>query len=222
MNRKLLAIACLTVFYVQIATATSSTFNETVKAINEVQPNSIPAKQIHSSSAITPHKKVLALFSSHKAEDNINVESGKWGQLHVGWSQETVHPEIAVSEQSIKSLASLYIAVEASDYTAECDGLGNTVELDNWLNSNGGADAADACGNVTWTNDFTGMTTSCGSSGSVTVVFTATDECNNTATTGATFTIQDTQAPLITTTASDYTAECDGLGNTVELDNWLN
>jgi len=97
--------------------------------------------------------------------------------------------------------------------------LGNTVELDNWLNSNGGA---DACGNVTWTNDFTGMTTSCGSSGSVTVVFTATDECNNTATTGATFTIQDTQAPLITTTASDYTAECDGLGNTVELDNWLN
>ncbi|GEM_PF-2000406 len=174
MNRKLLAIACLTVFYVQIATATSSTFNETVKAINEVQPNSIPAKQIHSSSAITPHKKVLALFSSHKAEDNINVESGKWGQLHVGWSQETVHPEIAVSEQSIKSLASLYIAVEASDYTAECDGLGNTVELDNWLNSNGGADAADACGNVTWTNDFTGMTTSCGSSGSVTVVFTAT------------------------------------------------
>ena len=40
-------------------------------------------------------------------------------------------------------------------------------------------------------------------------------------TTSATFTIEDTTAPDITTLASDLTVECDGAGNVAELNAWL-
>ena len=61
----------------------------------------------------------------------------------------------------------------------------------------------------------------CGETGVVTVTFTATDDCNNTSETTATFTIQDTQAPTIDTPASDLTVQCDGSGNTADLQAWL-
>jgi len=113
------------------------------------------------------------------------------------------------------------IDVEASDETVECDGLGNTGELTAWLLNNGGAEASDDCSDVTWSNDFTVLSDLCGATGSATVVFTATDDCGNSSTTVATFTIEDTTAPVIDPPASDLTVECDGTGNTGELDAWL-
>ena len=44
---------------------------------------------------------------------------------------------------------------------------------------------------------------------------------DNTSETTATFTIQDTQAPTIDTPASDLTVQCDGSGNTADLQAWL-
>jgi len=44
---------------------------------------------------------------------------------------------------------------------------------------------------VTWSNNFTALSPICGATGSATVIFTAADACGNTATTSATFTIQD-------------------------------
>ncbi|MBT8259605.1 MAG: hypothetical protein KJO49_14085, partial [Bacteroidia bacterium] len=115
------------------------------------------------------------------------------------------------------------IDTEAADLTVECDGSGNTTELNNWLSTNGGASASDSCGNVTWTNDFTALTEGCSpQTGSAIVTFTATDICGNTNTTTATFTIEDTTAPNITTPASDLKVECDGAGNITELNDWLN
>ena len=87
------------------------------------------------------------------------------------------------------------IDTDASDDTVECDGSGNTEALNAWLNSNGGAAASDICGNVTWSNDFEGLSDDCGATGSATVIFTATDDCGNSSTTSATFTIEDTTAP---------------------------
>ena len=107
------------------------------------------------------------------------------------------------------------------DDTVECDGSGNTEALNAWLNSNGGAAASDICGNVTWTNDFEGLSDDCGATGSATVIFTATDDCGNASTTSATFTIEDTTDPSIDTAASDETVECDGSGNTAALNAWL-
>lgn len=104
----------------------------------------------------------------------------------------------------------------AEDLTVECDGSGNTTDLNNWLNSQGGASAYDLCGGeITWTNDFSALSDLCGATGAATVTFTAADVCGNTASTTATFTIVDTQAPSITCPA-DVTAQINTVDCTVE------
>ncbi len=114
------------------------------------------------------------------------------------------------------------IISEAVNKTVECDGQGNTDELQAWLESNGDASATDICGAVTWTNDFeTLVAGSCGATGTASVTFTATDECGNSTSTVATFTIEDTTSPEISVQAEDQTVECDGNGNTDALNAWL-
>ncbi len=113
------------------------------------------------------------------------------------------------------------IGTVAVDQTVECDGAGNAADLAEWLESNGGADATDVCGGVTWSNDFTELSDGCGATGSVLVTFTATDDCGNPTTTQATFTIEDTTPPVIGTVAVDQTVECDGAGNAADLAEWL-
>ena len=110
---------------------------------------------------------------------------------------------------------------EAQDLTVECDGAGNVGDFDNWLASNGGATATDACGDVTWSNDFAGLSDGCGATGSATVTFTATDDCGNATSTTATFSIEDTIAPELEEVAMDLTVECDGAGNSGDLEAWL-
>ena len=107
------------------------------------------------------------------------------------------------------------------DYTVECDGSGNTAELNGWLNNNGNSSATDNCGTVTWTNDFEGLSNDCGATGMADVTFTATDDCGNSSTVTLTFTIVDTTDPSITTEASTQTVECDGAGNTAAVNAWL-
>ena len=63
--------------------------------------------------------------------------------------------------------------------------------------------------------------TDCGNARSVTVIFTATDDCSNFITTGATFTIEDTTDPGIDPPASGPTVECDGAGNIAAFNAWL-
>ncbi|WP_083702174.1 gliding motility-associated C-terminal domain-containing protein [Mangrovimonas sp. DI 80] len=113
------------------------------------------------------------------------------------------------------------IDIAAADLTVECDGSGNTAELNNWLSTAGGAASSDTCGSVTWSNDFTALSDDCGATGSATVTFTATDDCGNTSTTSATFTIEDTTNPIMSTVAADQTVQCNGAGNTDELEAWL-
>ena len=112
------------------------------------------------------------------------------------------------------------LLLASADATVECDGLGNTTELEDWLASNGGADAQDACSTIEWTNDFTALSDECGATGAATVTFTATDECGNSTSTTATFTILDTAAPSMED-AQNLVVECDGLGNLSELNDWL-
>ncbi|MCB0546288.1 MAG: T9SS type A sorting domain-containing protein, partial [Phaeodactylibacter sp.] len=83
----------------------------------------------------------------------------------------------------------------AMNMKVECDGNGNITALNNWLANHGGATATDNCGQVNWSNNYSGLTTTCGGAGSATVTFTASDLCGNTSSTVATFTILDTQPP---------------------------
>ena len=113
------------------------------------------------------------------------------------------------------------IPVAASNLTVECDGLGNTSQLNAWLANHGGASASDNCPGVSWTQNFTAQSNGCGNTGLATVIFTATDASGNVSTTTATFTIVDTTAPSITTPASNLTVESDGAGNTAQLNAWI-
>ena len=88
------------------------------------------------------------------------------------------------------------IVNEASDLIVECDGQGNTEDLENWLQTIGTTGAAEAgFGTISWINDFESLTLACCNTGSATVTFTAADACGNTVSTTATFTIIDTDAP---------------------------
>jgi hypothetical protein len=93
---------------------------------------------------------------------------------------------------SVKDTKPPVFTHHAADQTAECAGPGNYSDLEEWLNASGGAAAFDNCGIVSWSNDFNGFAGGCGS---VTVTFTASDGCGNTATTTATFTILDLVPP---------------------------
>ncbi|WP_178313110.1 HYR domain-containing protein, partial [Algibacter luteus] len=106
------------------------------------------------------------------------------------------------------------IDTAAFDLAVQCDGLGNNDELNNWLATNGSAAATDNCGTLTWTNDYTGLVTSCGSNASATVTFTATDDHGNSATTTATFSIVDNISPEILgfhSTASNEQSLCEDI-----------
>ncbi|WP_136666672.1 gliding motility-associated C-terminal domain-containing protein [Flavobacterium sp. H122] len=115
------------------------------------------------------------------------------------------------------------IDIQASNQTVECDGNGNTAELQAWLDSHGGASASDNCsGAVTdWSHSAPVFSDGCGATGSASVTFTAKDACGNISETSATFTIADTIDPVIDVQANNKTVECDGNGNTAELQAWL-
>lgn len=112
------------------------------------------------------------------------------------------------------------ITTAATGATVACD-ANTAAALSAWLASNGGAAAVDACGPVTWSNNFSGLSGSCGAAGAATVVFAATDLSGNTTTTTATFTVVDTTAPTITTAASALTLESAGASTTAAISAWL-
>ena len=107
----------------------------------------------------------------------------------------------------------------ASDLLIECQ-ANNGAALFNWIMTNGGASASDACGDITWSNNFVGLEPNCGNSGTASVTFTATDACGNSVSTQATLSVVDTTDPTITN-ALDATVECNGNGNEEQLQTWL-
>lgn len=112
------------------------------------------------------------------------------------------------------------IAVAAQDTTIECSDPDLEAAIQTWLDNHGGAMATGFCENLIWTHDFSTLSDSCGVSGSALVTFTAADDCGS-STTSAVLTIIDTTAPVIDMPAVDLTIECNGNGNSVELNNWL-
>ena len=64
-----------------------------------------------------------------------------------------------------------------------------------WIAGYGGAAATDNCGIDAWTNNSTGLSDGCGSTGTETVTFTVTDVNSNSSSTTSTFTVIDDFAP---------------------------
>jgi large repetitive protein len=104
------------------------------------------------------------------------------------------------------------ITTQAANDDSECQGTDPNANTDYiaWLANNAGAVASDDCSEpVTWTNNAATATWSGGCLNTITVIFTAEDDCGNSATTQATFTIEDTTPPAITGGA-DGSTECTG------------
>ena len=108
----------------------------------------------------------------------------------------------------------------ATDLIVECADGDNATALANWLIANGNTMAVDSCGSVTWTNVAMTTVDQCGMTSKTPYVFTATDECGNTSTSIANYIIEDTKKPTLIV-PSEMTVECDGAGNTTELEAWL-
>jgi hypothetical protein len=114
------------------------------------------------------------------------------------------------------------ITSPAKDLTVECDGDGNQTALNDWLASNGGAVAEDACGDVIWlTPVLMNTIEGCGNTAEYVYMFQARDECDNlSVNTIASFIIEDTEAPFWTVYPQDAAAECTDAA--MELMDWLN
>lgn len=101
-----------------------------------------------------------------------------------------------------------------------------------WYNNAGGAVYTDACSNVSVNASITAdsaivylttaLDTACSAGAIVTIQFSLTDDCGNMSMTSpsASFSLQDTIAPVIVTPPSDYNATC-AMDGQVQLNNWL-
>jgi len=115
-----------------------------------------------------------------------------------------------------------YILDTPQNLEVECDGSNDPMgQIESWLNLAGGGEAADDCSAITYSNDFSIVNLECDMQGGVEVVFTVTDACGNFATSSAMLIITDDVPPIITVEAANETVECDGSGNTTQLQTWL-
>lgn len=104
------------------------------------------------------------------------------------------------------------IVQTAQDLNVECDGTGNSAQLNAWLANRGGAMANVACAPAQWSHEQVGSTTAAYPLCS-TYRFTVTDDCGRTAQTQATFCIQDNTLPSIT--CANLTVTFNGEGSIV-------
>ena len=99
---------------------------------------------------------------------------------------------------------------QAEDLATECwDSV--TPQTEAWFDSHGGAQAWDACsnGNLTWETEVASSTPGCGSTQSLTLIFTVSDECGNSASTSALFETLDTSPPFLAVPA-EVEVDCNG------------
>lgn len=124
---------------------------------------------------------------------------------------------------TVRDTAPPQIVTPAAPATANCTDF--QTALTNFINTNGGAVAQD-CHAFTWSVSPPGVTSLTDFQGTCpwtrSFTFTATDDCNGkSSTTTATFTVQDTQPPVITCPGSNcnpFQIEC---GDEVALSAWL-
>ncbi|MGE5316772.1 MAG: hypothetical protein ACM3ME_02165, partial [Chloroflexota bacterium] len=108
--------------------------------------------------------------------------------------------------------------------TGVYDGTSIEDQINDWLDNHAGATATDACSDVNWSHDYTGLTGGCGNTGSALVTFTATDACGNSSQTTANITFVDeididyTGTTIKSTTNSSATIELSAIIDIESLD----
>ena len=104
--------------------------------------------------------------------------------------------------------------IDPQPLTLECSDPDLDRKVQDWINSQGGGQANDACSSVGYQSDFRGFDRNC--DGVTNVEFTAVDDCGNRATRSTTITIIDATKPQILDIAPDITVDC---GESYEFSN---
>ena len=158
---------------------------------------------------------------------NLNVSCGPCGAIIVNYTisddcgnETTLTATLTLSDDTNPDLTNCNV----EDITLECSGIDNETIADQWNADNIAAleDCAEDIA-ITITSDyaFTNLSATCGAGGTITVVYTATDDCDNSVTLQAILTLEDTTPPdLVNCTVVDTTLECAGTDNESIADAW--
>ena len=127
---------------------------------------------------------------------------------------------------SVRDTTAPRISPQASDQTAQCSlTSSNNDAFTAWRNAHGNAAASDDCttnaASLTWTDNYTGGPISGTCDGTTTVTFSVFDLCAQVSRTTAAFRITDTEAPRLTTPASNRDSPCSASGNVADYNNWV-
>jgi uncharacterized repeat protein (TIGR01451 family) len=159
---------------------------------------------------------VTSNFDSQFPTDMVSV-----GTHTIIWIVEDEAGNTATCEQTITVVedeAPVISSIE--NLEIDCAMPGNEDLIKEWLDS---VTATDNCSdpvNVTYNIDLETFDISCDNAGETTVIWTATDEAGNTATTSAMLIINDTRIPTFDDVVG-MTVECDGEGNLDEWDTFI-
>jgi hypothetical protein len=116
------------------------------------------------------------------------------------------------------------IVTPAQNVTVACDGRSNNGDLETWILNHGNAVAQDTCyssASLLWRNDFIGLSSLDRCTQYVDVVFQVFDGCGQRSQTVATYTISDTNPPILTKPAEDREYECNDISNMDDINNWI-
>ncbi len=118
------------------------------------------------------------------------------GTTTVTYTASDIHGNISTASFTITVTddENPVISPAAEDETYQRDG-DEGAAFNAWVASYSGAAATDNCGIDAWTDNSTGLSDGCGSTGTETVTFTVTDIHGNSSSTTATFTVIDDFAP---------------------------
>ena len=133
-------------------------------------------------------------------EDNFEPACGDTGMITRTWTAEDECGNVSSCEQIIRIIDSTVPELTCpADLTVDCTASTNPIDT-------GEATASDDCGEVTIDYEDT-FVTDCGSAGTLTRTWTATDECGNVASCDQVITVVDNTAPEISC-PSDLTVDC--------------
>ena len=179
---------------IQVVDTLAPTFVEGLPGDTTVDCHTVPAADVLTASDLCGDVEVTF------TEDTTAGDCANAYTLTRSWStvdacgNATEHTQVLTVQDTLAPS----IDTPAMDLTVECDGLGNVFDYLTWQSANASAEASDLCGSISWSSSVDSTFDDCdGAVGGSIVTFTATDACGNSASTSATYTIQDTQAPVI-------------------------
>ena len=116
---------------------------------------------------------------------------------------------------NVQDTTSPVLTTEASNETIECSDY-TDEGFQNWLASNGSAEAVDNCSDIGWTSNYSAenWVEICGNARYIDVTFYTTDSCGNQSETSARYTVEDNQPPVVLT---EIDLEIDAICNDIPL-----